>query len=63
MYPVNRFLPSGLDIVEDGVTLVSNSRGQSIGQAYVQFASPEMADSALEKDKEVMGHRWVIWLF
>ncbi|XP_012684102.2 G-rich sequence factor 1 [Clupea harengus] len=50
---------TGLDIVEDGVTLVSNSRGQSIGQAYVQFASPEMADSALEKDKEVMGHRYV----
>ncbi|XP_041956682.1 G-rich sequence factor 1 [Alosa sapidissima] len=50
---------SGLDIVENGVTLVSNARGQSNGQAYVQFASQEMAAKALERDKEVIGHRYV----
>lgn len=37
--------------------LVLNARGQNTGQAYVQFASLEMAEKAMERDRAVIGHR------
>ncbi|XP_062399268.1 G-rich sequence factor 1 [Sardina pilchardus] len=50
---------SGLDIVENGVTLLLDRKGRCKGDAYVQFASQEMAVKALERDREVMGRRYI----
>ncbi|KAG5841123.1 hypothetical protein ANANG_G00196250 [Anguilla anguilla] len=55
---VARFF-SGLEIVPGGVTLVTSNRGRNTGHGYVQFASQEMADQALEKHKEAMGNRYI----
>ncbi|TSN86080.1 G-rich sequence factor 1 [Bagarius yarrelli] len=50
---------SGLDIVKDAVTLVTDRRGRLSGDAFVQFATQEMADEALKRDKEVIGSRYI----
>ncbi|XP_056602841.1 G-rich sequence factor 1 [Triplophysa dalaica] len=50
---------AGLEIVEDGVTIISNKKGRNSGDAFVQFATKEMADKALERDREVMGNRYI----
>ncbi|XP_029915035.1 G-rich sequence factor 1 [Myripristis murdjan] len=49
----------GLDIVEDGVTIVLDRRGRNSGEAYVRFSSQEEADKALQRDREVMGNRYI----
>lgn len=48
-----------MDIVEDGVTIVLNRNGRNSGDAFVQFATKEMAEKALKKDREVIGNRLV----
>uniref|UniRef100_A0A671LN32 G-rich RNA sequence binding factor 1 n=1 Tax=Sinocyclocheilus anshuiensis TaxID=1608454 RepID=A0A671LN32_9TELE len=50
---------SGLEIVEDGVTIVLDRRGRNSGDAFVQFATKGIAENALKKDREVMGNRLV----
>lgn len=50
---------SGLDIVENGITIVTNSRGRNSGQAFVQFSSQEAAKEALERDRELIGNRYI----
>ncbi len=45
--------------MEDGVTIVLDRKGRNSGDAFVQFATKEMADEALKKDREVMGNRLV----
>lgn len=50
---------SDLHIVEDGVTIVRDHRGRNSGEAYVQFASQEIADEALQKDREAIGNRYI----
>ncbi|XP_067294431.1 G-rich sequence factor 1 [Pseudorasbora parva] len=50
---------SGLDIVEDGITIVLNRKGRNSGDAFVQFATKEIAEKALKKDREVIGNRYV----
>ncbi|KAM6958775.1 G-rich sequence factor 1 [Aplochiton taeniatus] len=50
---------SDFHIVEDGVTIVRDYRGRNSGEAYVQFASQEMADEALQKDREAIGNRYI----
>ncbi|XP_052448243.1 G-rich sequence factor 1-like isoform X1 [Carassius gibelio] len=50
---------SGLEIVEDGVTIVLNRKGRNSGDAFVHFATKEMAEKALKKDREVMGNRYI----
>ncbi|XP_036792473.1 G-rich sequence factor 1 isoform X2 [Oncorhynchus mykiss] len=50
---------SGLDVMEDGVTLVTDHRGRNSGEAYVQFLSQEQADEALTRDREVIGNRYI----
>ncbi|KAM4578331.1 G-rich sequence factor 1 [Fundulus diaphanus] len=55
---VARFF-SDLKIAEDGITIVTNSRGRNSGEAYVQFSSQEEADRALQKHRELMGHRYI----
>ena len=52
-------------IVPNGITLPVDYQGRSTGEAFVQFASKEIAEKALGKHKERIGHRWgwlVGWL-
>lgn len=56
---------SGLEIVPNGITLPVDIQGRSTGEAFVQFASQDIAEKALKKHKERIGHRWgwlVGWL-
>ncbi|XP_071403356.1 G-rich sequence factor 1 [Centroberyx affinis] len=55
---IKRFF-SGLEIMEDGVTIVLDHRGRNSGEAYVQFSSQEVADEALQRDRENIGNRYV----
>ncbi|KAF6738977.1 G-rich sequence factor 1 [Oryzias melastigma] len=50
---------SGLDVVENGVTMVTDGRGRNSGEAFVQFSSQEEAGKALQKHREMMGHRYI----
>lgn len=48
----------GLEIVPNGITLLTDYSGRSSGEAYVQFANRDVAERALQKHREKIGHRW-----
>ncbi|XP_063244417.1 LOW QUALITY PROTEIN: heterogeneous nuclear ribonucleoprotein H2 [Bacillus rossius redtenbacheri] len=50
---------SGLEIVPNGITLPTDYTGRSTGEAYVQFVNREVAEKALQKHKEKIGHRYI----
>ncbi|XP_068576767.1 G-rich sequence factor 1 [Cebidichthys violaceus] len=50
---------SGLDIMENGITVVTDRKGRNSGEAFVQFSSHEAADEALQRDREVIGNRYI----
>ncbi|CAJ1069395.1 G-rich sequence factor 1 [Xyrichtys novacula] len=50
---------SGLDIVQDGVTIVLDRRGRNSGRAVVHFATQEAADKALQRDRQSIGNRYI----
>ena len=47
----------GLDIVQDGITIVRDLKGRNSGEAFVRFASQDMADEALQRDRGHIGSR------
>jgi len=50
---------SGMEIVPNGIMLPADDQGRNHGEAFVQFASPEIAERSFEKDKERIGHRYI----
>ncbi|XP_037338256.2 G-rich sequence factor 1 [Pungitius pungitius] len=50
---------SGLDIAENGITVVLDRKGRNSGEAFVQFSSQQAADEALQRDREVIGQRYI----
>lgn len=42
----------------NGITLLTDCSGRSSGEAYVQFVNKEVAEKALLKHREKIGHRW-----
>ncbi|GLG99799.1 RNA-binding protein fusilli, partial [Gryllus bimaculatus] len=50
---------SGLEIVPNGISLPTDYTGRSTGEAYVQFVNKEVAEKALDKHKEKIGHRYI----
>ena len=53
----------GLEIVPNGITITRlDEDGRSTGDAFVEFASPDIAEQAEKKHKEKIGHRWeAVW--
>ncbi|XP_076586195.1 G-rich sequence factor 1 [Chaetodon auriga] len=50
---------SGLDIVENGITIITDHAGRNTGKAFVQFHSQKAADEALLRDREIIGNRYI----
>lgn len=48
----------GLEIVPNGITITLDEDGRTTGDAFVEFASPDIAQQAMKKNKEEIGHRW-----
>ncbi|XP_072051255.1 heterogeneous nuclear ribonucleoprotein F-like isoform X2 [Amphiura filiformis] len=48
-----------LEIVANSITFLQDNQLRNTGEAYVQFASKEIAEKALEKNKQTMGHRYI----
>ena len=49
---------SGLEILPNGITILTDQFGRTTGDAFVQFASMELVNLALQKHKESIGHRY-----
>nr|XP_039252500.1 heterogeneous nuclear ribonucleoprotein F-like [Styela clava] len=49
---------SGLEIKPNGITMTI-ANGRCTGEAYVQFASQNIADEAMKKHKQKIGHRYI----
>ncbi|BFZ11938.1 hypothetical protein BsWGS_14977 [Bradybaena similaris] len=50
---------TGLEIVPNGIMLPEDRQGRDNGEAFVQFVSSQIADRALKKHKEWIGHRYI----
>lgn len=50
---------AGLEIVPNGIMLPTDFNGRSTGEAYVQFVNKDVAEKALQKHKEKIGHRYI----
>uniref|UniRef100_A0A6A7G1A6 Heterogeneous nuclear ribonucleoprotein H-like n=1 Tax=Hirondellea gigas TaxID=1518452 RepID=A0A6A7G1A6_9CRUS len=49
---------SGLDIVPNGIAMVTDFQGRTTGEAFVQFDTKAGAEKAQDRHKEKIGHRW-----
>ena len=50
---------AGLEIVPNGITSLVDFQGRSTGEAFMCFASQEIAEKALKKHKERIGRRYI----
>lgn len=46
-----------MEIAPNGITIALDDDGKNTGDAYVEFATPEIASQAMNKHKEKIGHR------
>ena len=53
---------TGLPVTPNGVSLMTDPMGNATGEAFVQFANQSVADVALKKHMERIGHRWGVLL-
>lgn len=53
---------AGLEIKPDreGIVFVMDRRGRATGEAFVQFESQDDTEQALGRNREKIGHRWVV---
>ncbi|XP_028399699.1 heterogeneous nuclear ribonucleoprotein H-like isoform X2 [Dendronephthya gigantea] len=49
----------GLEIAPNGITIALDDDGKNTGDAYVEFATPEISSQAMNKHKEKIGHRYI----
>ncbi|XP_068166393.1 G-rich sequence factor 1 [Antennarius striatus] len=50
---------SGLNIAENGITIITDHLGRNSGVGFVQFSSQEEADEALKRHRGVIGSRYI----
>ncbi|XP_059192616.1 G-rich sequence factor 1-like [Centropristis striata] len=50
---------AGLDIMENGITIVLDGKGRNSGEAFVQFSSQQVADEAQLRDRQFMDTRYI----
>jgi len=50
----------GLEILPNGISILTDQFNRTTGDAFVQFASMELVALALQKHKEMIGHRYVV---
>jgi len=50
---------NGLQIADNGISIIEDQHGRSMGYAYVEFTSMYDADLAMKKDRETMGSRYI----
>ncbi|XP_067055287.1 heterogeneous nuclear ribonucleoprotein H2-like isoform X2 [Acropora muricata] len=48
---------TGLEIVPNGITITLDEDGRTTGDAFVEFASPELASQAMKKNEEFIRRR------
>jgi len=47
-----------MEILPNGISILTDQFGRTTGDAFVQFASLELVNMALQKHKEMIGHRY-----
>lgn len=49
----------GFVLSEDSIHITSMSDGRPTGEAFVEFASAEDSEAAMEKDRKTLGSRYI----
>ena len=49
-----------LEIAEDGVVMKTNEQGLPCGECFVTFANEQALAAGLERNRKIMGHRYVL---
>ena len=49
-----------MSVPAGGVTLQMDADDKQTGEAYVEFLTPEEAEKALYKDRQMIGHRYSV---
>merc|ERR1719209_1617320 len=50
---------AGIEIAPYGITITMDQDGRPSGEAYIEFASLEAREQAMEKNKEKIRHRYI----